>query len=46
MPHFREWKDKPQVDRKSLQGMYLTKDLYPEHVRNYQNAVTKETTQQ
>lgn len=37
--NLREWDDKLQVGRKSLQSIYLVKDLYPDYIKNSQNTV-------
>lgn len=37
----REWRDRPQSGIKYWQIIHLTKDLYLEYTRNFQNAIIK-----
>ena len=46
MTLLQKLKVKPQIRRKYLQNIYLTKDLYLEYINNSYNSVIKrETTQ-
>ena len=37
-------KDKLQISRRYLQATYLTNDLYPEYIKNFQHSGVKKPT--
>lgn len=41
-----EWKDKPLIERKYLQIVYLIKHLYPDYIKNTLNSIIRKKTDQ